>query len=449
MIISEIRYDQVIERLRFDAEHYQPDFLEYEKILKRVKCIYLKDVAVFSKLRRNPENEPDKEIGYIDISNVNTFTGETTTQRLKGYQAPSRARKVVRENDIILSTVRPNRNAVAIIPGELDNEICSTGFSVIKAKKINPWFLFAFLKTKYAINQLVRLTMASMYPAVSEEDISTLLIPCMPDAFQEKIAAMIMKAFKEKREAIIQLVDVEQALLRNLRLPKPSLEFKNNYEIKFDELEDRIDSEFYQPKFIQIIHSLKSNKYFNTVTINDIYEEIKYGTSENLDYVESGIPFLRLSELNEFFSFDLDNLKYIRQIDAIRLKPYMVEENDILISRTGTVGCAVHIDSKLSGSIFGSYFIKVKIKKGFNPLYISIFLNSTYGKLQADRQRTGAVQTNLTIPAILSLKIAIPSETFQKELCENYLTLLKKRNKARTLFLTAIQEVEDFIEKGS
>jgi hypothetical protein len=54
MIISEIRYDQVTERLRFDAEHYQPDFLENEKILRKVKCVHLKDVAVFSKTRRNP-----------------------------------------------------------------------------------------------------------------------------------------------------------------------------------------------------------------------------------------------------------------------------------------------------------------------------------------------------------------------------------------------------------
>lgn len=447
MIISEITYDQAVERLRFDAEHYQPLFLENERILKQIKCVRLSEVTTFSKARRNPENSSDKDFQYVDISNVNTFTGEITTQKLKSYQAPSRARKVVRENDIILSTVRPNRNAVAIIPPELDNEICSTGFSVIQAKKINPWFLFAFLKTKYAINQLVRMTMASMYPAVSENDISTLLIPIPSTSFQEKIATMIIEAFKEKHIAKIQLAEMEGSLLRNLRLPKPSLEFKSTYEVRFDELEDRVDSEFYQPKFIQIMHILESNNYCNVVTMDEIHQKIRYGTSEDLDYVESGTPFLRLSELNEFYSFDLDNIKYIRRTDAERLKTYEVEEKDILISRTGTLGYAIYIDSKLSGSIFGSYFIRVRIKKGLNPLYISIFLNSIYGKLQADRQRTGAVQTNLTIPAILSLKVAIPSEEIQKNLCNDYMKSLARRNRAKELFLTAIKETEKFIEK--
>ncbi|MBC7334289.1 MAG: hypothetical protein H5T85_07560, partial [Actinobacteria bacterium] len=159
MIISEIKYSQMNKRLRFDAEHYQPLFLKTEEILKKVKSVPLREIASFSKLRKNPEQEPEKEFKYIDISNVNIFTGEIKVQILKGYEAPTRARKVVRKDDIILSTVRPNRNAVAIIPEELDNEMCSTGFAVIKAKKVLPHYLFAFLKTKYAINQLIRFTM--------------------------------------------------------------------------------------------------------------------------------------------------------------------------------------------------------------------------------------------------------------------------------------------------
>jgi len=148
MIVSEIRYNQVIEKLRFDAEFYKPEYLEAEENLNKVKSTYLGRIVKFSKARRNPKNKPDEEFQYIDISNVNTSTGDINIQLLKGHQAPSRARKIVRENEIIISTVRPNRNAVAIITRELDNQICSTGFAVIKTEKINHWFLFAYLKTK-------------------------------------------------------------------------------------------------------------------------------------------------------------------------------------------------------------------------------------------------------------------------------------------------------------
>jgi type I restriction enzyme S subunit len=193
MIISEIRYNQAIERLRFDTEHYQPEFLKLEGLLKKCNSVFLSDVAKFSKLRKNPEKEPDKEFKYIVISNVNISIGEINVQVLKGYQAPSMARKVVKENDIIISTVRPNRNAVAIIPKELENEICSTGFAVIKSEKINPWFLFTYLRTKYAINQLIRMTIASMYPAISEDDIGLTLVPIPENNFQQKIESALLQ----------------------------------------------------------------------------------------------------------------------------------------------------------------------------------------------------------------------------------------------------------------
>lgn len=108
---------------------------------------------------------------------------------------------MVKEKEIVLSTVRPNRNAVTIIPRELEGEICSTGFAVIKAEKINPYFLFVFLKTKYATDQLVRQTMASMYPAVFEEDIGSVLVPLPPIPFQEKIECLIKEVHKKRDKA--------------------------------------------------------------------------------------------------------------------------------------------------------------------------------------------------------------------------------------------------------
>src|SRR3989344_8747637 len=50
-----------------------------------------------------------------------------------GKEAPSRAKQLVKDKDILISTVRPNLNAVAIVPKELDNQICSTGYCIIRA----------------------------------------------------------------------------------------------------------------------------------------------------------------------------------------------------------------------------------------------------------------------------------------------------------------------------
>ncbi len=78
---------------------------------------------------RNPTNEPDKTFKYIDISSVDNKDKKIIkANELLGTEAPSRARKIIRAGDVIVSTTRPNLNAVAVVPQELDNEICSTGY---------------------------------------------------------------------------------------------------------------------------------------------------------------------------------------------------------------------------------------------------------------------------------------------------------------------------------
>jgi len=304
MIVSEIRYNQAIERLRFDAEHYQPEFLKLEGLLKKCNSVFLSDVAKFSQLRKNPEKESDKEFKYIDISNVNISTGEINVQLLKGHQTPSRARKVVRENEIIISTVRPNRNAVAIIPKELDNEICSTGFAVIKSEKINPWFLFAYLKTKYAIKQLVRMTMASMYPAVSEEDIGSILLSIPPSSFQQKIESYVKKSYKKRKLADEKYKQAQELLNKFLGIEKLELKQEKVFEARFDEIisDQRLDADFYKPIFTLSLNILKNGERKRTFSVKKLGEiaKISKGIEVGSDaYVDDGKLFLRVSNITE------------------------------------------------------------------------------------------------------------------------------------------------------
>jgi type I restriction enzyme S subunit len=81
----------------------------------------------------NPLQSPNTEFDYIDVSSVSNTTFEIEeTQRLKGKDAPSRARKLVRTNDIIFATIRPTLRRISIVPDHLDNQVCSTGYFVLR-----------------------------------------------------------------------------------------------------------------------------------------------------------------------------------------------------------------------------------------------------------------------------------------------------------------------------
>src|SRR5690349_21131255 len=84
---------------------------------------------------RNPLQSPEAEFDYIDVSSVSNTTFQIEeTQRLKGKDAPSRARRLIRANDILFATVRPTLQRIAIVPEHLDNQICSTGYFVLRPK---------------------------------------------------------------------------------------------------------------------------------------------------------------------------------------------------------------------------------------------------------------------------------------------------------------------------
>ena len=104
---------------------------------------------------RDPGREPERPFIYVDISSVDAKSKQIVgAKQLLGKDAPSRARKVINAKDVIVATTRPNLNAVAMAPEGLHNQICSTGFCVLRAgADLNPTYLFFFVQTSHSILQ--------------------------------------------------------------------------------------------------------------------------------------------------------------------------------------------------------------------------------------------------------------------------------------------------------
>ncbi|MEW6192037.1 MAG: restriction endonuclease subunit S [Bacillota bacterium] len=115
---------------------------------------------------------PDEEFTYIEIAGIRDFR-IVDVKRLKGADAPSRARQVVRGGDVLYSMTRPNLRKIAVVPEELDGAICTTGFAVLRPR--NPQdsaFIFEIVKSDYFTDSMSRLAEAkSLYPAVDEAQV--------------------------------------------------------------------------------------------------------------------------------------------------------------------------------------------------------------------------------------------------------------------------------------
>lgn len=163
--------------------------------------------------QENPSiSRKGKKFKYIDIASINNKEGTIVSfQELLGEEAPSRAKKVIKFGDIIVSTVRPNLNATAFINPEFDNEICSTGFSVLHCNdKLNNKYLYVCTRMNFFIDQLVEKTKGASYPAVNHQDVLNVKIPNAPITDQQKFASIVKKieSLKQKMKESEKELDV-------------------------------------------------------------------------------------------------------------------------------------------------------------------------------------------------------------------------------------------------
>ena len=146
----------------------------------------------------NPTNEPEVEFRYVDVSSVSNLTFSVeAVQLLKGKDAPSRARKMIRKNDVLFATIRPTLQRIAIVPEELDQQVCSTGYFVLRAKpEIDHRFLFYSLFTASFMGQMESLQKGASYPAVTDGEVKmqNLSYPPLPE--QQRIVAILDEAFE-------------------------------------------------------------------------------------------------------------------------------------------------------------------------------------------------------------------------------------------------------------
>lgn len=158
-------------------------------------------------LTKDPRQEPDAEITYLDIGSIDNDSGVVTgARRILGSKAPSRARQVVREGDILFSTVRPYLRAIAQVP-PADNSVASTGFCVLRpAGSISAKYLYFLVRSDGFLDGLLPFQRGVSYPAVRDRDVLSQIVPVAPLNEQSRIV--------EKLEELLSGLDAGVAELK-------------------------------------------------------------------------------------------------------------------------------------------------------------------------------------------------------------------------------------------
>jgi type I restriction enzyme S subunit len=355
----------------------------------------------------NPLLSPNKEFDYIDVSSVSNASFKIeATQRLRGKDAPSRARKLVRENDILFATIRPTLQRIAIIPEYLDQQVCSTGYFVLRAKYgIDHRFIFHWLFTETFMEQMETLQKGASYPAVTDGDVRAQSIPIPPLAEQRRIVGILDEAFTG-------LAIAQANAATNLRNASALFESRLN-----DVFTNR-GEEWVERRLGDIVSRL-TNGYVGP--IRKVYQQ-------------SGIPYLLARHVrNNQLVFD--GRTFVSTEFNQQHKKSILKAGDVLLVQSGHIGHAAVVTEEHEGHNCHAMIVMTPTKNKLIGSFLSVFFLSSVMKRKCEVIRSGSTVPHLTCGLVKELKIALPDLPTQLRIVANLDALA-----AETHRLTAIYE---------
>ena len=192
---------------RIDAEYYQPKYEEYIFIIQNYKNGFevLNSICNLKDQNYNPDYK--NEYQYIELSNIGNSGDVNGCTKELGKDLPTRARRKVETNDIIVSSIEGSLQSCALIPEKYNNSLCSTGFYVINSDEINSETLLVLFKSEPLQNILKQNCSGTILTAINKPEFQNIPIPKIEKTTQEKIASLVQESFtlKKQSEELLEL----------------------------------------------------------------------------------------------------------------------------------------------------------------------------------------------------------------------------------------------------
>lgn len=369
---------------------------------------------------------PDFEFDYIEIGSVDYGKGITSKEHLKFSQAPSRARRIVRTNDIILSTVRTYLRAVAPITFFENAQIVSTGFIVIRPKNVVSSFLKYAIVSENFICTVEANSTGISYPAINASQVVQIKIPVPSTAEQQRIASFLdhkcaeIDAVIEKTKATIEEYKklkqsvITEAVTKGIRGDRPmkdsGVEWIGDIPSEWD--------------VCKTLYALEMPITDGPHTTPELFDKgIPFVSAEAVSCGNGKIDF---NHIRGYISEEFYNeccLKYTPKINDI----YMIKSG----ATTGRVSC---VDTNIKFNIWSPLAVFRANKDRTYFKFLFYYLQSEAYQKEVQLGWTYGTQQNIGMRTLETLKVVLPSIIEQQEIayyldkkCAEIDTLIAKK----------------------
>lgn len=274
------------------------------------------------------KEDAEELIDYFDISSVDNETKKVTGfQTMSFGESPSRARKAVKKGSILVSTVRPNLNAVALLEEDTPNiSVASTGFCILDCKEnVDNRFVFSFCKSKPFIDAMVSQATGASYPAVSDKIVRAALVPKYTYEEQCNISETLDKVSNviDSRKAELSALDdlIKARFVELFGHPDTNEKgwkmntfgdictVRQGLQIPISKRLTEYDDDCYEYITVQYLHGGKEREYIKSpkATVICTKDDILMTRTGNTGLVVTGVEGVFH---NNFFLIDFDRNRY-------------------------------------------------------------------------------------------------------------------------------------------
>jgi type I restriction enzyme S subunit len=368
------------------------------------------DIAIGDLVEKGATWDPRKNengfFEYIDLSSVDKDVKKiTVVVRFSYKDAPSRARQLVKKNDVLVATVRPNLNGVALVTDAFDGMTASTGYCVLRPRpqELDSRYLFHWVKTQTFVQRMVELATGANYPAVSDAKVKASTIPLPPLAEQKRIAGILDAADAlraKRRESIAQL----DALL--------------------------------QSTFLEMFGDPVTNpKGWDVHPLSHFVSRLDGGKNVAQSETPTKYRVLKVSAVTSGV-YRPDESKFL-PIDFKVRDAYLVKQGDLLISRANTselIGATAYVWETPNHIVLPDKIWKFiwKTAPSVEPLFVYyLSRHPRFRRLLGDRASgTSGSMKNIAKPKLLSLPIILPPIELQSRFahCVTAVEQIKSRS---------------------
>ncbi|MEJ7745479.1 MAG: hypothetical protein WKF61_01750 [Luteimonas sp.] len=382
------------------------------------------------------------EFTYVDIGSIDRDTKRIVDPKvLQASNAPSRAKQFLKAGDVLVSMTRPNLNAVALVPPNLDGAIASTGFHVLRAREAEPAFLFYAVQSREFIDAMCLKVQGALYPAVRPRDISSFCIPLSSLLQQRRIVAEIEKQLTRLEAGVVALRRV-QANLKRYRAAVRKAACEGRLvptEAELAKARNRKEKfETGEALLARILTERRQNwqgrgKYKEPATpatakLPQLPEGWTWATVEQLaspeansitdgpfgsnlkteHYKDSGPRVIRLQNIGD--GVYVDEEAHISQAHFERLQKHRVFTNDVVIAGFGeNPPRSCIIPEALGPAIVKADCIRFKPHSSVTPKYMNAALNSDPVRRRTKGMVHGVGRPRLNLGEIKSIVLPLPS----------------------------------------